>query len=144
LIDEAAGQPLELAARELPGIDLNSPLGAAERHADHRRLPGHQARERAHLVEVYVRMKAKPALERPTRVVVLNAVADVIPDRTVVELDHDFDAQLPARRDEQGAIALRQLQELERLVEEVIGRLIRVHRHTPPRCSGREALLAPR
>ncbi len=46
----AAGDPLELVAAELPAVDLDPTLGAAEGSIHHGALVGHQRRERHHLV----------------------------------------------------------------------------------------------
>ena len=64
LLDELAGQPLQLAARELVGVAVDPPLGAAEGQVDERRLPGHQAGQRPGLVLVDGRVIAQPPLER--------------------------------------------------------------------------------
>ena len=80
LLDELAGQALQLAARELVGIAIDPPLGAAERKVDHGRLPGHQAGQRPGFVLVDGGMVAQAPLERPAGIVVLHPVADEVAD----------------------------------------------------------------
>jgi hypothetical protein len=50
----AAGDPLDLGARQLGGVDPHPSLGASERDADDGALPGHQHRQRRHLSEVHI------------------------------------------------------------------------------------------
>ena len=80
LLDELAGQPLELAAGELAGVAVHPPLAAAEGRSTTRGLPGHQAGQRAGLVLVDMGMIAQAPLERPAGVVVLDPVADEVAD----------------------------------------------------------------
>ena len=80
LLDELAGQPLELAPRELARVAVDPPLAAAEGEVDDGRLPGHQAGQRPGLVLVDVRVVAQAPLERAPGVVVLDPVADEVAD----------------------------------------------------------------
>src|SRR5690606_24498338 len=104
--------------------DLNAALGTAERYVHHGGFPGHQAGQRAHFVQVHVRVIAKPALEGPSRIIMLDAIADVVADGSIVQLDDDLDSELASRRPEQGLVAAVQLQRIEGLLQVSIRSLI--------------------
>ena len=114
-VDELAREALELAVRELARVDLDAALAAAERDADQRGLPGHEAGERADVVDVDVGVVAQAALVGAKRVVVLDAVADVVAQRPVVLGDEQLDAQLARRRHQRDARRLSQLEDVEGL-----------------------------
>jgi hypothetical protein len=124
---EDPGEPLHLARAELRGVDLDPALGPAERHAHHRGLPGHEAGERAHLVDVDLGVVAQPALERPARVVVLHAVADEVADGAVVAAQRELDPQLAAGGHQDALHVLVDAEDLEGLLQEVLGGLVGVH-----------------
>ena len=94
---EAAGQALELAHRELLGVDDHAALAAAVGDADDRALPGHPHRQGLDLVEGHVLVVADAALGRAAAEVVLDAVAGEDLDAAVVHLDREVDGQLAAR-----------------------------------------------
>ena len=110
LLDELAGQALELAPRELVGIAVDPPLGAAEGQVDDRRLPGHQAGQRPGLVLVHRRVIPQPALVRAPGVVVLHAIADEVADLPRVELDRHLDPHFAVGRHQERADVLRQVE----------------------------------
>jgi hypothetical protein len=87
----AAGQALELALGEDLRVADDPALGAAERDAHQRALPGHPHRERLDLVERDVRVVADPALRGPARDVVRDPVAGEDLDAAVVHRDRDRD-----------------------------------------------------
>ena len=75
-------------------VNLDSALGAAERHVDDRAFIGHQRRERLHLFRVHVRRKANASFDRQLVMAVLGAPrfdhlesASVLPDRKVESVD---------------------------------------------------------
>ena len=57
---------------------------------DDRRLPGHQRRQAADLVQVDLGVVAQAALHRPAGSVVLHAIADQRPQLAVVHLDRNL------------------------------------------------------
>ena len=66
---------LQLVGLELVAGAVDAALRAAVGDVDDRRLPGHQHRQRAHLVEVDVGVVAQAALVGAAGAVVLHAVA---------------------------------------------------------------------
>ena len=124
-VDEAARQALELTLGEFVWIDLNAALSAAKRDADERGLPGHQAGERAHVIHIHSGVIAKPSLVGAERIIVLDAVADVVPDRAIILCDDELDAKLAARRQQHGAHRLVEIERIEGLADKVVGGLVR-------------------
>ena len=94
---EAAGQALQLAQRELLGIDDHAALAAAVGDVHHRALPGHPHGQGLDLVEGHVLVVADAALGRAAAEVVLDAVAGEDLDAAVVHLDREVDDQLAPR-----------------------------------------------
>ena len=90
------------ARLELVGRAVDAALGAAERDAGDRGLPGHQRGERAHLVDVDLGVEADPALVGAAGAVVLDPVAGVDVDLAVGELDRDLDGDLAVGGPEDG------------------------------------------
>ena len=78
-VADGVGEPprhrLELAVAHAGRVDGDAALGATERQVEQRRLPRHQRRQGAHLVEVGGRVVADAALVRAAGAVVLHAVA---------------------------------------------------------------------
>ena len=91
---EPAGQCLELLRAHRTRIAGHATFGAAERHVDEGRLPGHPHRQRADVVEISPGMESQPAFRRPSRHVVLDAVALKDLHRAVVPLDREMDSEL--------------------------------------------------
>ena len=122
----AAGQLLELVARELLGVTRDPALRAAERDVHQRALPRHPHGERLDLVERDVGVVPDPALRRPARDVVRHPVSLKRLDRAVVHDDRD--------RDDDGLLAFPQnldqvlvdLEDLADLAKLVLGELERV------------------
>jgi hypothetical protein len=102
-VDKLAGDPLEFAPAERERIDGDASFGAAVGQIDHGRFPGHQRCQRAHFVEIDLRMKPQPPLHRPPRIVVLHAVADERSQLAVVHLDRDLDLHLALGHQQQAA-----------------------------------------
>ena len=73
---------------------VDAALGAAERDPGDRRLPGHQRGQRAHLVDVDLRVEADPALVGAAGAVVLDPVAGEDVRLAVRQLDRDLDGDL--------------------------------------------------
>ena len=124
----AAGQALELAQRELLGIDDDAALGAAVGDVDDRALPGHPHRQGLDLVEGHALVVADAALGRAAAQVVLDAIAGEDLDAAVVHLHREVDDQLAPRLAQDPAQAGIEVQPLGRQVELLLGHLPRVDR----------------
>ena len=90
----AARHALQLAARHVLGIADDAALGAAEGNVDHRALPRHPARQRAHFVERHIGRIANAALRRAARNRVLHPVSGEDLQLSVVHVDRDVDDDL--------------------------------------------------
>ena len=75
-------------------LTLDATLRAAERKVGDRRLPRHQRGERAHLVDVGLRVVTDAALVRAARAVVLHAVAVEHHEPAVVHANGNLNRQL--------------------------------------------------
>ena len=88
LLDQLVRVPprhaFELVERQLARVHLDRALGAAKRHVDDRALPGHQRRQRHHLVLVDVGAVADAAFHRQLVMAVLGAPRLHDGDRAVV------------------------------------------------------------
>src|SRR5690606_28174739 len=122
--DEPPRQALELPEAQQGGVALDAPFGAAVGHVHEGRLPGHEARQGAHLVEVDLRMITQSAFVGATGVVVLDAIAAEVADAAVIHLDVQLDAQLPLRGDQQSAVRLSKPKQIEGTVYVEVRRLI--------------------
>ncbi len=122
----APGQALELALRELLGIDDHAALAAAVRDADDRALPGHPHRQRLDLVEGHVLVVADAALGRAAAEVVLDAVAGEDLDAAVVHVHREVDGQLAARLAQHAAQARVEVEPVGGQVELLLGHFPRV------------------
>ena len=116
-VDELPRHPLQFAERAVGRRDRHAPLCAAEGDIDDRGLPGHQGRQRPHVIEVYLGVVAQPPFERPSGVVVLHAVADECRDFPRIPLDRQLHPNLPLRRQQEPPHALRQVELGRRPVE---------------------------
>ena len=105
LVDDLArvapGQPLLLTDREQLRITDDAALRTAERQAHQGAFPRHPHREGLDLVQRHCRVVADPALRRPSRHVVHDAIALEGEDRAVVHLhgNRDLDALLALGED---------------------------------------------
>ena len=75
LVHERPCDQLQLVLVQIPRRAVDSALGAAERDVCDRRLPRHQRRQRANLVEVHSLVIPDAAFERAARAVVLHPVS---------------------------------------------------------------------
>jgi hypothetical protein len=125
LVDELAGDLLELVAREQARVAVDAALRAAERHADDRGLPRHQLREGADLVEVDLGVESQAALVRAARAVVLDAVARERVDAPVRQPDGDLHAELAVGAAQDLADVGRDAETVRRDAEPVLDRLDR-------------------
>src|SRR5579859_5480227 len=95
---DLGGEPprhvLQLVQAQLPRIDDDSALGAAERDVDDRALPRHPHRERLHLVQGDVGVIADAALGRTAVDVVLHSIAREHPDAVVVHAHRERAGEL--------------------------------------------------
>jgi hypothetical protein len=98
---------------------VHAPLRAAERDPGHRRLPGHERREGADLIDVHLRVEADAAFVGAAGAVVLDPVAGVDVDLAVGLLDRDLNGDLAVGRPEHDAEVIRKLQAFGREVEVV-------------------------
>ena len=119
LVDERPGDQLQLILVEIPGRTVDSSLGAAERDVEERRLPRHQCRQRANLVEVHPLVVADAALERPARPVVLHPITREHVDPGVAEPDRDLHLDLPVSGPYHGAHVLGDPEAIGRDIEVV-------------------------
>jgi hypothetical protein len=125
-LGEAPREPLLLAEAHHFRIALHAALRASERNVDHRGLPGHQGRKRAHLVEVGVRVVADAALVGTAGGVVLDAVAGEDLEVAVVHANRHLHGQLPVGRAEDRAHLVLEADVVGGAVEEVVDRFERV------------------
>ena len=89
-----------------PGrIAGHAALRATERHLHEGALPGHPHGQGAHVIEISLRVVSQAALRRPTRIVVLDAVAGEHLDRATVEADREVHRQLALARGQDAAHA---------------------------------------
>ena len=119
-------QVLELAPRQLLGVDDDAALAAAERDADDRALPGHPHREGLDLVDRHVLVVADAALGRAATQVVLDAIAGEDLHGAVVHLHREVDVQLAARLAQHLAQARVQVEPFGGQVELLLRHLPRV------------------
>ena len=132
---EPAGQRLELLRAHRARIAGDASFGAAERDVDQGRLPGHPHRQRTDIVKVGPRVEPKATLRRPSRDVVLDAVALEDLDRAVIPLDREVDRELALGHAQHGTEA--------RLERDVVGRCVELSEGRSQRtCSQRTALSA--
>ena len=120
LVDERARDLLQLVLVAARRVDVDAALRAAERDPRHGRLPGHQRRQRAHLVEVDLGVVADAALVRPARAVVLDAEAGEDVDLPVGQRDRDLHLHLAVGGAHDGAQVVAQLHPVGREVEPVV------------------------
>ena len=123
----AAGQLLQLGLAHHVRLALDPALRAAEREVGDRRLPRHQRRKSAHLVDVGRGVVADAALVRTASTVVLDAVAVEDHEVAVVHADGDLDLHLPVGAAQHIAHLLFQVDPFRRLLEEVRDRFVRAH-----------------
>jgi hypothetical protein len=119
LVDERAGDLLDLVALELRAGRVDPALRAAERHAGDRGLPGHQGGEGADLVEIDIWVVADAALVGAAAAVVLDAVAGVDVDPSVGPAHRDLHLHLAVGGDHDGADVVVESEPVRRGVEPV-------------------------
>jgi hypothetical protein len=81
------------------------------------------------LVEIGSGVEANAILVGPARIVVLDAVADEMSDTSVVLQQRELHTKLAVRSEEHGLVGAIELEERQRLLEELIRRRERVLRH---------------
>ena len=89
---------LQFAIGNQRGIADHAALRAAERNVDHRALPGHPGRQRAHFVERHVGRVADAAFARAARDRMLHAIAREYFEPPVVQLHGNVHGDLARRR----------------------------------------------
>jgi hypothetical protein len=90
-------EALALAVAQAAWIDVHAAEGAAERDLDEGRLPGVEHGQRPDLVEIEVRHEPNATARRPAIDVVMDTVAGVDLDPTVVVGDGEVHRQLALR-----------------------------------------------
>src|SRR5690606_1202589 len=93
----AAREPLQLAAREAPGVDADAALGAAVGQVHGGVLDGHPPGQRHHFLEADVGVVAHAALAGAAREAVLHAVALEVRHGAVVQLHRHVDDERALR-----------------------------------------------
>ena len=117
LVDERSRDQLQLVLIEIPGRTVDAALGAAERDVEECRLPCHQRRQRANLVEVDTLVVTDAALERPACPVVLDPITREHVDPGVVQPYRNLHLDLAIGRSDDGAEVLRDPEAIGRDVE---------------------------
>ena len=122
-----AGEHLQLVLGHLRGITLDAPHGAAEGDVHHGGLPGHEAGQGPHFVQIQVRMKADAALLGAAHAVVLHAIPLEYFQGAIVHADGHGDGDLPVGDLEQLPDLLGKAQDVGGLVELAVHVVVEVH-----------------
>ena len=125
LVREATRQAHALALGESTRVALHGALGAAKRDVHQGALPGHHRSQRAHLVEVDVRVVANAALVRSQDVVVLNAIAGEHLELAAVHAHREVHDELGLRLREHRRDVARQVHHLRSALEIALDHLER-------------------
>ena len=128
----AAGKLFHFTAGKLVRVDRHPTLGSAIRKSDQRAFPTHPNGERGRFPEGQLGGKPRAAFGRTDTQVVLDAIAVVNLDPSVIEFDGQRDGDRALRLDDALTILLRDL--------EVIGQNLELlHGHAEDRIGGIEA-----
>ncbi len=144
LLHVAPRHHLQLAPRERLRVDADAALGAAVRQAGDRALPAHPDRQRRDLAEIDIGGKARAALGRSERQVMLHAVAFEHGDGAVVAADRTGDGDRALRQQQAVALIDRDFEivgdDAELLRRHIENRTaVDRHRLLPLGCSARRA-----
>ena len=126
LLREAPGQALLLADAHRSRVALDAALRASERDVHEGRLPRHERRKRADLVDIGIGVVADAALVRTARGVVLDAIAGEDVEPAVVHSNGDLNSDLAVCRAEDFPHLVREPDVVGRAVEEEVDGLGRV------------------
>ncbi len=121
LLCEPLGQYLEVPSGNVGRVDGDTALGAPERHVHERRLPCHQLRQRADLVQGHTRVVAEAPLERTAGMVVLHAISRKGAQalfRAGADVERDFHGGFTKRVHQELPLGGRQPEAVERLAHE--------------------------